>query len=77
MRYGMLKTIFVGGAVALIVLFGIDMATSGIERINGPLDGNVITYTQPQGQLQLPENVVTAPLRQLTVADAQHRPLGG
>ncbi|WP_218154668.1 hypothetical protein [Paenibacillus sp. UNC496MF] len=33
-----MKTALVGGAVALIVLFGIDIATSGIERINGPVD---------------------------------------
>ncbi|MFC4811322.1 hypothetical protein [Paenibacillus sp. GCM10023250] len=38
MRRQTLKTAVVGGAVALIVLFGIDIATSGIERINGPVD---------------------------------------
>ncbi|MBO7746491.1 hypothetical protein I8J29_19950 [Paenibacillus sp. MWE-103] len=38
MRRQTIKTAFVGGAVALIVLFGIDIATSGIERINGPVD---------------------------------------
>ena len=38
MRRQSLKMAFVGGAIALVVLFGIDMATSGIETINGPID---------------------------------------
>ncbi|MFC5651780.1 hypothetical protein ACFPYJ_22205 [Paenibacillus solisilvae] len=38
MRRQSLKMAVVGGAIALIVLFGIDMATSGIETINGPID---------------------------------------
>ncbi len=38
MRRQSLKMAFVGGAIALVVLFGIDMATSGIETINGPMD---------------------------------------
>ncbi|QHW30464.1 hypothetical protein GZH47_06120 [Paenibacillus rhizovicinus] len=91
MRSHTLKTAFVGGAVALIVLFGIDIASSGIERIYGPVDGSAAAAQQQSaaagGSLtmqqdteanasvsrpeQLPENEVS-PLRQLTVADAQH-----
>lgn len=38
MRHQSLKMALVGGAVALIVMFGIDTATSGIERVNGPMN---------------------------------------
>ncbi|MBW7460496.1 hypothetical protein K0U00_41180, partial [Paenibacillus sepulcri] len=37
MRSHSLKMVVVGGVVALVVMFGIDIASSGIERINGPL----------------------------------------
>lgn len=49
MRRQTWKSAFVGGAVALIVLFGIDIATSGIERIYGPVGntgGNGAVGTQ-------------------------------
>lgn len=87
MRRHTLKTAFVGGAVALIVLFGIDIATSGIERIYGPVDGGASANQSAAaagseegweksasgavGAERLPEDEV-APLRQMTVADAQH-----
>lgn len=38
MRRQSVKMAVVGGAIAIVVLFGIDMATSGVERINGPID---------------------------------------
>ena len=38
MRRQSFKMAVVGGLVALVVLFGIDIATSGVERIYGPLD---------------------------------------
>ncbi|MBM7565616.1 hypothetical protein [Paenibacillus sacheonensis] len=75
MRRQTWKNAFVGGTVALIVLFGIDIATSGIERIYGPVDGaggngGAAIATQPAAE-RLPENEV-APVQQLTVSDAQH-----
>ncbi|WP_274651951.1 hypothetical protein [Paenibacillus humicola] len=36
MRRQSFKMAMIGGVVALIVLFGIDIATSGVQRINGP-----------------------------------------
>ncbi|MBP3966166.1 hypothetical protein [Paenibacillus lignilyticus] len=41
MRRQSMKMALVGGAVALIILFGIDMASSGIERVYGPVEGGV------------------------------------
>ncbi|SDW89445.1 hypothetical protein [Paenibacillus sp. CF384] len=41
MRRQSMKMALVGGAVALIILFGIDMASSGIERVYGPVEGSV------------------------------------
>ncbi|WP_219836276.1 hypothetical protein [Paenibacillus sp. R14(2021)] len=77
MRRQTMKTALVGGAVALIVLFGIDIASSGIERIYGPVDpsGSISSGVQPQaGQAGLlPEDDRLLPaLQQRTVADAQH-----
>ncbi|NBD22887.1 hypothetical protein [Paenibacillus glycinis] len=67
-----LKTAFVGGAVALIVLFGIDTATSGIERIYGPVEDNATTMQPQQPVERLPENVYASSAGQMTVEDAQH-----
>lgn len=39
MRRNSLKMAIVGGAAALVILFGIDLASSGIERIYGPVNG--------------------------------------
>ncbi|WP_308638822.1 hypothetical protein [Paenibacillus silvisoli] len=41
MRSQSMKMALIGGAVALIILFGIDMASSGIERVYGPVEGAV------------------------------------
>ncbi|RAP76745.1 hypothetical protein [Paenibacillus montanisoli] len=41
MRSQSMKMALIGGAVALIILFGIDMASSGIERVYGPVEGSV------------------------------------
>lgn len=38
MRRQSVKMALAGGAIAVVVLFGIDMATNGVERINGPID---------------------------------------
>ena len=40
MRRQSVKMVIMGGAIALVVIFGIDIASSGIERINGPMNGN-------------------------------------
>jgi hypothetical protein len=34
-----LKWILLGGAIAIIVMYGIDMSSAGIERIYGPMEG--------------------------------------
>ncbi|GBG12218.1 hypothetical protein B1748_07055 [Paenibacillus sp. MY03] len=34
------KLLLLGGALTFIVLFGIEMSTTGIERIYGPMDGS-------------------------------------
>ncbi|QYR20165.1 hypothetical protein KZ483_20265 [Paenibacillus sp. sptzw28] len=49
MRRQTLKTAVVGGLIAIVVLFGIDMASSGIERIYGPIEQN---GTLPVGSLE-------------------------
>ncbi|MCR2803206.1 hypothetical protein [Paenibacillus soyae] len=33
------KWLAIGGALAIVVLFGIEMTSSGIERIYGPIEG--------------------------------------
>ena len=43
MKHGAWKWILVGGALTVIVLFGIEMSTTGIERIYGPMDGSLET----------------------------------
>lgn len=70
MRKHTFTTALAGGAIALIVMFGIDMATSGIERIQGPIDGSGQplqteqqalqtrdTYNQQSGQKSLQEQL--------------------
>ncbi|MBW7473743.1 hypothetical protein K0T92_03165 [Paenibacillus oenotherae] len=47
MRRKSFKMALVGGAIAIVVLFGIDMATSGIERINGPINGQGVLSVNP------------------------------
>ncbi|WP_168119323.1 hypothetical protein [Paenibacillus sp. HB172176] len=39
MKHGAWKWIMMGVALTIIVLFGIEMSTTGIERIYGPIDG--------------------------------------
>jgi hypothetical protein len=34
------KLLLIGGALTFIVLFGIEVSTTGIERIYGPMDGS-------------------------------------
>lgn len=34
------KLLLLGGAITFVVLFGMEMSTSGIERIYGPMDGS-------------------------------------
>jgi hypothetical protein len=56
MRRQTLKTAVVGGLIAIVVLFGIDLASSGIERIYGPIEQNgtlpvgSLEYNGPTGQ---------------------------
>ncbi|UVI32057.1 hypothetical protein [Paenibacillus spongiae] len=38
MRRQSMKWAFVGGMVVLVVMFGIDLASNGVERIYGPMD---------------------------------------
>ncbi|WP_141506096.1 hypothetical protein [Paenibacillus luteus] len=40
MKRNALKWTVLGGAMAVIIMYGIDMSTSGIERIYGPMDGS-------------------------------------
>ncbi|MDQ6421142.1 translation initiation factor 2 [Paenibacillus sp. LHD-117] len=44
------KLLLLGGALTFIVLFGMEMSTSGIERIYGPMDGSE-RYTYDTGEL--------------------------
>ncbi|GGD71690.1 hypothetical protein [Paenibacillus nasutitermitis] len=55
MRSHSLKMAVVGGIVALVVLFGIDLASSGIERINGPFKSEqaMPVYPDPDTQTSL------------------------
>ncbi len=39
MKRNTLKWTVLGGAIAIIVMYGIDMSTAGIERIYGPMEG--------------------------------------
>lgn len=43
------KLLLLGGAITFIVLFGMEMSTSGIERIYGPMDGSE-RYTYDNGR---------------------------
>ncbi|MFF2887797.1 hypothetical protein [Paenibacillus sp. NPDC057967] len=37
------KWLAIGGAIALLVMFGLEMSNTGIERIYGPIDGEEYT----------------------------------
>lgn len=39
MKRNALKWTVIGGALAIIILYGIDMSSAGIERIYGPIEG--------------------------------------
>lgn len=39
MKRNALKWTVIGGALAVIILYGIDMSSAGIERIYGPMEG--------------------------------------
>ncbi|OMF34157.1 hypothetical protein BK133_12575 [Paenibacillus sp. FSL H8-0548] len=39
MKRNALKWTVIGGAMAIIVMYGIEMSSSGIERIYGPMEG--------------------------------------
>ncbi|SEN07915.1 hypothetical protein [Paenibacillus sp. OV219] len=58
MRKNSMKMVIVGATAALVIMFGIDLASSGIERIYGPVDGgNGATAVNPQTSMtskQLP-----------------------
>ncbi|REK77432.1 translation initiation factor 2 [Paenibacillus paeoniae] len=43
MRGNAWKWLAIGGAIALLVMFGLEMSTTGIERIYGPIDGSEYT----------------------------------
>ncbi|NIK77367.1 hypothetical protein FHS15_002503 [Paenibacillus castaneae] len=45
MRRNSLKWTVVGGALAIIIMYGIEMSSSGIERVYGPLDSEPYTDT--------------------------------
>lgn len=40
MKRNALKWTVLGGALAVIILYGIDMSSAGIERIYGPMEGS-------------------------------------
>ncbi|OME86777.1 hypothetical protein BK120_07550 [Paenibacillus sp. FSL A5-0031] len=40
MKRNALKWTVLGGALAIIIMYGIDMSSSGIERIYGPIEGS-------------------------------------
>ncbi|BBH21324.1 hypothetical protein Back11_26690 [Paenibacillus baekrokdamisoli] len=61
MRRQSLKMAVVGGAVALVVLFGIDMATSGIERVNGPIDQTGALSVNPTNLYEQPVTSYESP----------------
>ncbi|AZN40427.1 hypothetical protein [Paenibacillus albus] len=58
MRRNSMKMIIVGATAALVIMFGIDLASSGIERIYGPVSGGTgATAVNPQTSMtskQLP-----------------------
>lgn len=39
MKRNTLKWVLLGGVIAIIVMYGIDMSSAGIERIYGPMEG--------------------------------------
>lgn len=43
MRGNAWKWLAIGGAIALLVMFGLEMSTTGIERIYGPIEGDEYT----------------------------------
>ncbi len=47
------KWAVLGGALAVVVMYGIEMSTAGIERINGPIEG--IEYAEAQAADPKPE----------------------
>ncbi|MEK3881644.1 hypothetical protein [Paenibacillus sp. PL2-23] len=42
------KWLIIGGALAIVVMFGLEMTSSGIERIYGPIEGEG-GYSNPYG----------------------------
>ncbi|QAY66337.1 hypothetical protein [Paenibacillus protaetiae] len=39
MRWNALKWVLLGGAIVIMVIYGMEVSTSGIERIYGPIEG--------------------------------------
>jgi len=48
MKRNALKWTVLGGALAIIIMYGIDMSSSGIERIYGPIEGSSGYTENPQ-----------------------------
>jgi len=52
MKKDALKWLLLGGALVLILLYGIEMSSSGIERINGPMNGGFESMNSREDTLQ-------------------------
>lgn len=57
MKRNTLKWTVLGGAMAIIIMYGIDMSSAGIERIYGPLEGaDEYTETASPEETVIPHN---------------------